>query len=148
MQHSFPHTYILRRKYRRDKRKIKYTAHFNLKMTTVVLLPHPVLPPLNRFSYFSNRLFRMKIKGKQTLLNTKGQLLTFHQHRTRHSIPTPKESNFLVTQVSPWQTNHALPSRLHCWLQCKSHLQPLLALSANFQKCWGPISIIWFRWLF
>lgn len=93
----------------------------------------------------------MKIKGRQTLLYIKGHQLTFHQPHNRHQpLPThpipSEENNSLVTQVFSWQTNQgqccvprkALPSQPHCWLLCKSHLQPLLALSANFQKCWGP----------
>lgn len=78
MQHSFPHAYILGRKYQRDKRKIKHPAHFNLEMTTTISPPH-FSPLPNRFQYFSNRLSvfitrRLKNadKGKANLSKHKG----------------------------------------------------------------------------
>lgn len=135
MQHSFPHAYILGRKYQRDKRKIKYPAHFNLEMTTAISPPH-CSPLPNRLQCFSNRLSafvmrRLKNadKGKASLTNHKG---------AADPAPLPPPDPMKREAASRPAAPAAAPSRPHCWLRCKSHLQLLLALSANFQKCWGP----------
>lgn len=119
MQHSFPHAYILGRKYQRDKRKIKYPAHFNLKMTTVVSRPHHS-PPLNRFWYFSNRLSvlimrRLKNadKGKANLTKHKGATAALPAASQQTQCPFPrtpdplkKASHFPATRVSSWHYLH------------------------------------------